>query len=1175
MNIEPISLDSVKKSKARVLLAQPQWKSSQLKRDLKQVYQLALEGNDTDFIDVVLQTGIDKNLDLIVFPEFSIPQSLHEKIQKWTSTNSIIVVAGSTYLKKNDKYYNTASIFYHGKQYFTEKIKLSPHEVSKIFELGPASGEVQHFFINTPVGNIAILICADEFESNLRDSFLKLDIDILCVIAVQSKSKEHHQSIDRIVKEYDKGIYVAYCNALCYGLANGGTAFFGNDYNDSFADSKSAGLTNDDGIDKKIIEIQSGPGCLIVECDLEQKVVTYPNSDSWRSLVKMELPFKFENGVLIQFNPAEPKTEENKLANNSSRNGIPAPPEVYTKPRYLASQKFVGRGAELDVLNDWASSANPYNILLFEAMGGTGKSMLTWEWVNNHAKKTRTDWNGIFWYSFYEKGAVMADFCQHALAYITGHDLDNFRKKKTPELVNLLIPELNKSAWLIILDGLERVLESYNSNRFAEDAPEISMDDIETENKKDPCSCINDEDDELLLKLSAAAPSKILVSSRLIPRKLLNVSGQSIPGVQRYQLPGLRPADAESMFRNCGVNGDSDAIRKYLVTNCDCHPLTIGVLAGLINNYMRDKGNFDKWVNDPVGGRGLNLAKLDLKGKQTHILDVAINTLTSQSRRLLSTMALIYEAVDYDTLVAFNPHMPTIPDVVPEPRKPDSDWKWERLSNEEKAWRQKRYLDDIIGWKEYNQKMKVLENSTAYKKAPGELEKTVRDLEQGGLLQYDRQTKRYELHPVVRFVSSGRLNTKETKQFGQQVVDYFSSKNHIPFKDAKTVEDVSDGIHVVRTLLRMGHYQEAFDAFEVDLVNLLIYNLEAYNEVITLIKPFFPNGWNELPNKLNNHNGIILARYAANGLLGTAHNTEALKIYETLIISHIENGNSVGLQSELRNISRVLGQTDFVAEKRILDYSLVLSEFNNDMQSLFKNRLLQYEVLSTMGRWAEADEMWRLLDPMGRKWDNGIYRQGMAECQFARSHFLRGEGTEDMIIDALLIAKQQNSRLVVRALNGLHGRWYFEKSEWLNAIEHLNEAIRLARAISSTDIISETLMAIAKFHLGLLSDPNLEAERLAGMKELAHIPLAELWLIIGNHEQAKKHAVEGYKEAYGNGEPFVHRYQLNKAALLLDKLGVEIPKLPPYDTTSSVKYSWEEKIVEFIERLKNEKKVNK
>jgi len=64
--------------------------------------------------------------------------------------------------------------------------------------------------------------------------------------------------------------------------------------------------------------------------------------------------------------------------------------------------------------------------------------------------------------------------------------------------------------------------------------------------------------------LAAAAPSKLLVTSRLVPRVLLNPANQPIPGVLRVALPGLRPADAEALLNSCGVIGDSQTIQDYL-----------------------------------------------------------------------------------------------------------------------------------------------------------------------------------------------------------------------------------------------------------------------------------------------------------------------------------------------------------------------------------------------------------------------------------------------------------------------------------------------------------------------------------------------------------------------------------------------------------------------------------
>ncbi|MCH8959776.1 MAG: DUF4062 domain-containing protein, partial [Bacteroidetes bacterium] len=117
---------------------------------------------------------------------------------------------------------------------------------------------------------------------------------------------------------------------------------------------------------------------------------------------------------------------------------IPAPPAFYAEPRYIGSHEFLGRKAQLEILDDWAAPADAHPILLFEAIGGAGKSILAWEWTTRQATGVRDDWAGRFWYSFYERGAIMADFCRRALAYITGQPLKDFRKKRTPELGDLL-----------------------------------------------------------------------------------------------------------------------------------------------------------------------------------------------------------------------------------------------------------------------------------------------------------------------------------------------------------------------------------------------------------------------------------------------------------------------------------------------------------------------------------------------------------------------------------------------------------------------------------------------------------------------------------------------------------------------------------------------------------------
>lgn len=851
-------------------------------------------------------------------------------------------------------------------------------------------------------------------------------------------------------------------------------------------------------------------------------------------------------------------------------NPIPTPPAFYAEPPYIGSHEFVGRDAQLDTLSDWAAPADSHPVLLFEAIGGTGKSMLTWEWATKHSTEVRKDWAGRFWYSFYEKGAIMADFCQRALAYITNQPLKEFRKKKTAELGDQLLHHLQARPWLLVLDGLERVLVAYHrfdAAQVADDQVDASKDQIA---KRDPCAAIRPEDDDLLRTLAAAAPSKLLITTRLTPRVLLNPSSQGIRGILRVPLPGLRPADAEQLLRNCGVTGDSQEIQNYLKSHCDCHPLVTGVLAGLINNYLPDRGNFDAWAADSAGGGQLNLANLDLVQKRNHILLAALAALPEKSHQLLSTLSLLSEAVDFPTLSAFNPHLTPEPEKVEEPVRPEDDEWWDIMSDEEKAELQEDYEDDLRRWNEYERAFKAWQQQSL--SAAQELSETVRDLERRGLLQYDHQSKRHDLHPVVRGVAAGGLRQEDKERYGQRVVDHFSQQTHIPYQEAETLEDVRYGIYVVRTLLQMGRHQQACDAYLGILCNPLLFNLEAYAEVLSVERPLFPHGWSTIPDNVREISATHLANDAAIALREIGELEEALAAYGAIITHRLRREDWGRMQNTLRGVAGVLASMNRLGKVEWLSLlNLELASLQEDKTRLFLARHSRFRQLTRLGRFAEAESVWQILDPMGRDWPRSAYRPGDVEENYARFRFRQGALKEEHLTHAERLARGGKNRGTVRSLHSLRGEWRIEQGQWALAAESLHEAVRMAREVGKVDLASEAMLCLAKFHLGQLAAPRDEAEQLSQGKSLPHETLAELWLAIGDLGQAKKHALAAYKLAWADGEPYVYRYRLNKARDLLVQLGEEVPNLPPYDPVKDEKLPWEDAVEAAIQKLRAEK----
>jgi hypothetical protein len=410
---------------------------------------------------------------------------------------------------------------------------------------------------------------------------------------------------------------------------------------------------------------------------------------------------------------------------------LPRPPSIYARPGYAASHRFVGRAAELQTLSDWSAAADPNPMLLFEAIGGTGKSMLTWQFLAHHAITARPDWAGRFWYSFYEKGANMSGFCRHALAYLTGSPPEHFDKQPTHALAEKLLAHLQRHPYLLVLDGIERILVAYHSIDAASQPDEAADTATDRISNRKPRQSIRPDDDDLLVRLAAAAPSKILVSTRLTPLCLINKSDQPIAGVRRESLGGLRPPDAEAMLTAQRVTGNSAAIQAYLQTNCDCNPLVIGALAGLINKYRPDPGNFDRWSNDPAYGANLNLSALDVVPRRNHILAAAIESLPPSTAPLLHILALLPGGADHETLSA------TLP------------------------------------------------------AGSATLNNAIDALEEAGLLQYDRQARRYDLHPVVRGFAVGRMTPEATGTIGRNLVEYFAA--HGPKADVLRQVDDNKG----------------------------------------------------------------------------------------------------------------------------------------------------------------------------------------------------------------------------------------------------------------------------------------------------------------------------------------------------------------------------------------------
>lgn len=841
----------------------------------------------------------------------------------------------------------------------------------------------------------------------------------------------------------------------------------------------------------------------------------------------------------------------------------PSPPTLRALPSYGVWQRFVGRRAELETLDDWSSPNDPHPILLFEAIGGAGKSMLTWHWLNSPDHAAVGDWAGRFWYSFYEQGATLAEFCWEALNYFTGFPVEAFRKMRGPELAERLLAELNARRWLLVLDGIERILVGYQRL----DAPQLRDEDIETVAdpiaNRDPCLCIRPEDDDLLRRLAQISGSKLLVSSRLTPVVYINRGGGAISGVRRELLKGLRPADALALFRAFGVEGPDSAIQNFLHAHCDGHPLTVGALAGLVNAYPPDHGNFVKWRDDPRHGGALNLADCDLVQKRNHILDAAIAALAPKTHELLQGLALLRGGADYDLLLAINPFLPPRPEEIEEPEHPEETWAWS-LYQANATWRQERldaYHSACQAHRAYLAKQAAWQADPAVKSAPRRLDRALGDLERRGLLQFDKLTRRYDLHPVVRGVASGRMRVEEVEASGTRLVDYCQAKSPEHWDDARTLADVEFGLQTVYALLRMGRFEQAFDVYGGSLSDALFFNLEATDQILALLRGFFPDGWDQAPALPQPYQESYVITVA--GLVLPSTETDRKRnMHLRALRLDLPEGHTDAVAADIYNFS---GSSPLPVRHRLSELNLALAHASRTDDTIFRRLLDAAWIAITIGDQPRADDLLANLTQRNPPPNSRHFAGEFEQVTIYNAYY------SDILTETVLTAGEDRARVgkarsIERNLATLRGRWLLDQGHSHAAIAPLQTAIAMARDVGREDLIAEAALALARLRSGE-TDLQPDPTRWDTFGGDAALYIARFWQHRGEQDRALAAAMHAFRDAHEPGEPYVWRWLADNARALLAELGELPPDIPPYDPAADASYPWEDEVRALIDKL--------
>ena len=890
----------------------------------------------------------------------------------------------------------------------------------------------------------------------------------------------------------------------------------------------------------------------------------------------------------ITFDPELNRQRQQESLAPAHAKPIPVPPAYFIAHPYILTRKFFGRQIELVALDEWAKSDD--TTMIVEAIGGIGKSMLTWEWIQTRAKATIPELAGVMWWSFYESDASTSNYLRYALAYVTGKPIWEFNSVEFEDQTVLLQQELCKKPYLLALDGLERILVAYHRI----DAPHLRDEEAgesspRTEDEGNSGSrdgsihlrSFTDPRHAMLFRLLTQCwPTKILVSTRLVPSDLQDKhSKKLLPGIRSKHLNGLDPNDALAMMDYLGVHGNPSQLKKFMA-QFDNHSLLLGIIAGRINEYRPAPGNFDQWYL--AEGRQLNLNDLDIAQRRTQILHYALEGLSPEKRKLLGQIAAFRYPVNYDGLCALNPYLPVRSEAPIRPTEPFKLWRlrWnldqakgeavrEQIQaqiNEEETQFAREQAEFQQKWEVYQRELVEYEKAAAEAQTP--FHGALGELEDRGLLQWDRSTNRYDLHPVVRAYAFEDLANEERFSTYQQIRNYFESLPPENLDEVTETNQLRRSLEIYHALVGSRQLDEAAHFYEERLSEMLEYHIANYNLIVELLTPLFLNGTDQLPALSDPFQQNACVTTLAGAFYYLEQTEKALKLYGLTLKLWLDQKDATNLGVELLNYATALrSNNQLAAAQRACELARELAKAAHDQDGLAWSYLSLLGIYKDTGQWDKIEETYRQFNA-ALPHSQTTFWQTDAEKYYAESLLYRGQDATAVLEKAWELAVQSRDPVGQRQIHWLRGETALLAGDYSNAAGHFMDAITLCQKHGAPDDLRDANGGLARTR----AYQGKYEEALQLVEEgVQDIDAAEVCLLQGKTDRAKEYALKAYKWAWADGPPFVRWWHLERARKVLALLSVTEIMKSPFDPAKVKPVPYEKDIRAFIEELKTKR----
>ena len=758
---------------------------------------------------------------------------------------------------------------------------------------------------------------------------------------------------------------------------------------------------------------------------------------------------------------------------------------------YPMPPNFTGRAAEQKMLDDWLSNDKD-RLFILRALGGFGKSALTWQWINTHVNPA--EWTKLVFWSFYEGDASFEHFIEETLKYLKLEIPQGQRPQ-----VDQLLKTMQSQKILLIMDGFERALRAYSSMNAAYQGDEPKIEDNQLD-------CVN-INAEFFLKGVYSLPnikSKVLMTTRLTPR-VVKPHGEFMLGCCEVELTSMQPADAVEFFHKQKIKGTHAEIEAACAPY-GYHPLSLRILTGLINHDRESPG-------DIKATEHLDITDNIVQNKN-HVLKFAYDYLSDGQQKLLSNIACLRSPIGYQVL---------------------------------------KYISSKPSWKRGKNKPRTKEN----------LNDDLQTLENRGLLQWNRKTNNYDLHPIVRRYAYEQMKASDRILAHRRLRDHFAAID-VP-KQPRTLDDLSPVIELYHHTVRAGQLNDASSVFYKRLSNTLHFQFGAYEIMAELLLALFPNDTNGIPQLDNKSLQAWVLYMLALSYSRSGHPHQSIPIYQKKNQFHTALNDNINLAVGLGAMALTayipigtLKEAELNIQRRISICKEMSNVFEEAVGHVDLGKLLAY-----LGLWKESkqelDTAWQMFAN-----DHNIQSQSVAAAFQSLSALMMSRDLSQSSIEnhnlaiesaqkTLELAEEQARTEHPVEYDFLYAHWLLGAAYRLNnkldfAERHLSESFTRCRAINSVEVEADILLDLARLRYDqtIFEEAKSLSEEALSITERCGYVLqgADVNLFLAQYAleqeqdktKAKQYAEEAKKLATCDGPPYYYKVAYEEAERFLENL---------------------------------------